>query len=59
MFTIVDSDVIEVHACAKLLHLVHYLEIGRPHKVCVVTLILYSILFMKVPRIIHGKNEVD
>ena len=59
MLTIVNLDMVKVHACAKLLHLVHYLEIGRTHEVRIVTLILNPILFMKVSCIIYGENQVD
>ena len=59
MLTIVNSEVVKVHACAKLLHLVHYLEIGRSYEVRIVTLILNPILFMKVSCIVYGQNQVD
>ena len=59
MLTIVNPDMIKVHACAKLLHLVNYLEIGRTHEVRIVTLILNPILFMKVSCIIYSQDEVD
>ena len=59
MLTIVNPDMVKVHACAELLHLVHYLEICRTHEVRIVTLILNPILFMKFPRIIYGENQVD
>ena len=59
MRTIVNFDVVEVHTCAKLLHLVNYLEIGGPNEIRIVTLIIYPILFMKLSRIIYGQNQID
>ena len=59
MLTVVNPYMVKVHACAKLLHLVHYLEIGRAYEVRIVTLILNPILFMKVSCIVYGQNQVD